>query len=280
MLTFAGIAAPVRLDRQPQHLLRALARVPFVELDVGGAGDLGDGHSRDDRSVVALRHLGQAGHDALVVHHDGVDRAGDQRQLLRQGVGGIGDAVAHQQLVAGAADAHQVEPAGRTCSFGLALQPLRFGQDHLAEHGVVAVHRDVDRVDFQTAEVGAAQHRCWGAEQNIGEVGAQVHAGVVADRALDRAQQDVDRVGVHAVGGAVHHLGHAGIEACGDQPELLELRKAFGGHGRLEPDRRVLSLGELGQGQARQLAGQLLVALAVALRCQRGQARHRTWRGP
>jgi hypothetical protein len=258
------VAALERLDRQPEDLLRSLARVRLVELDVRGARNLRNGHGRDDGRVVALRDLGQARHDALVVDHGRIERAGDDRQLLGERVGGGRDAVAHHHFEAGAADAHEVDAFRRSCGDRLILHLRGFGYNDLAEDRVVAVHRDVHRVRLKAAEVRACHDGCGGAEEDVRQVGGEVHAGVVADRALDGAEQDVDRIGVHAVSGAVHDLGDRGVQAGRDEAKLLELGEALRGDRGLEPDRRFLALGELVERQPRQLAGQGLVALAVA----------------
>ena len=81
------------------------------------SGKLGLVAGADHLGVVAGGHLAQGGHDALVVHNHHVHGAGGEDQLGHQMVAGHGDAPAHEQFVARAADAGQVD-AGGALGFG------------------------------------------------------------------------------------------------------------------------------------------------------------------
>ena len=85
----------------------------LVKGDVHGLPfDAGPVVGGDQFGVVALGHVGQGLHLALHVHDHGVHRAGDDGHLLLQVVAGHGDAVAHQDLVGGAAHAGQLDALG------------------------------------------------------------------------------------------------------------------------------------------------------------------------
>jgi hypothetical protein len=66
----------------------------------------------DHFGVVATGDFAHGGHDALVVHDHHVHGPGGENQLGHQVVAGHGDAPAHEQFVARAADPHQVDAGG------------------------------------------------------------------------------------------------------------------------------------------------------------------------
>ena len=74
-----------------------------------GGGRRWFGHlgRRDYLGVIGGRDLGQARHAALHVDDEHLDGSGDDRQLLLEEIAGHRDAVAHQDLVGGAAYAGQ-----------------------------------------------------------------------------------------------------------------------------------------------------------------------------
>ena len=82
------------------------------KLDVLRAGELGLVEGADDLGVEALGRLGHGRHDALVIDHHHLHRAGDDAQLLHQVVAGHRDALAHQHFIAGAAQPGQVDALG------------------------------------------------------------------------------------------------------------------------------------------------------------------------
>jgi hypothetical protein len=67
--------------------------------------------------VEALRHVRDGRHDALVVHDHRIERTGEQHQFLHQVVTRHRQALAHLQLVTGAAEADEVDALG-TFFFG------------------------------------------------------------------------------------------------------------------------------------------------------------------
>ena len=122
--------------------------------------DPGPGVGGDELGVVALGHVGQGLHDALHVHHHGVHRAGDDGQFLLQVVAGNRNAVAHEDLVGGAAHAGQLDALGALVLGVLdGLRLLGGHVDHLGQQRLMAVDDDVDVVFFQHAQVDLAGHR-------------------------------------------------------------------------------------------------------------------------
>ena len=96
-------------------------------------------------------------HDALHVDDHGLDGAGEHGQLLVQEVARRRDAVAHEDLVAGAADAGEVDALGAGgLGLGDELGVARRLDEHRREGGLVAVHDDVDLVVLEHAEVDLA----------------------------------------------------------------------------------------------------------------------------
>jgi hypothetical protein len=62
--------------------------------------------------VIAAGHLAQGRHDALVVHDHHVHGTGGEDQFGHEVIARHGDAPAHEQFVARAADPHQVDAGG------------------------------------------------------------------------------------------------------------------------------------------------------------------------
>ena len=67
---------------------------------------------------IFLRKLADGRHDALHVHHHGLDHAGQDAEFLLQEAAGSGNAVADKDLVRGAAHAHEVHALG-ALGFGI-----------------------------------------------------------------------------------------------------------------------------------------------------------------
>ncbi len=201
----------------------------LVELHVDGARDLGLARGGDQLGVEVLGQVAQRLHDALHVHDHGLDRAGDDRQLLVQEVAGRWDAVAHQDLVRRAADAGQVDALGALgLGVGDQLGILGSDHDHLRQGRLVAVDDDVDLVVLQHAQVGHRLQRGGRAEQDVGDVGGQHRAApAVGQRSAHGVVQDVLRVQVDALVGAVQRLDHLAVDAAGHDaqlaPDLLAL---------------------------------------------------------
>ena len=129
-------------------------RALLVELDVDRAWDLGLRGCGDELRVEALGERPERLHDALYVDDHRLDGAGEHRELLVQEVARRRDAVAHQDLVAGAADARQVDALGaRRLGLGDEFGVARRLNKHRREGGLVPVHDDVDLVVLEHAEV-------------------------------------------------------------------------------------------------------------------------------
>ena len=122
-----------------------------------GLGDVAGGHHL---GMVGLRDLRQAGHAALHVGDEHLDRAGDDRQLLLEEVAGDRDAVANEDLVGRAADAGEGHALGaRGLGFGDDLRVAGSDGEHFGQGRLMAVHEDVHRLRAQHPEIGAAPHR-------------------------------------------------------------------------------------------------------------------------
>ena len=188
-------------------------------------------------------------HDALHVHHHRLHRAGEDRQLLVQEVARRRDALAHQRLVGGAADARHVE-AGRTLAPGVGDQ---FGvvdrsHQHLRQRRFVAVDDDVDLVVLEHAQVDLRNQRAGRAEKNVRQIGGDHGAApAVGEGAAHGLVEDVLGVLVVAHVGAVEHLHHLAVDAPRRDlqllPQLVTLRRR-----PLEKGQFALLLAELGDG--------------------------------
>ena len=190
---------------------------------MGRALNLDLGRRGDDLGVEVAGQVGQRLHDALHVHHHGLDRAGENRQLLVQEVAGRGNALAHERLVGGAADACHVDALG-ALAFGIGNQ-LRLvdGDDqHLRERRLVAVDDDVDLVVLEYAQIHLGDQRAGRAEEDVRDVGGQHGAApAVGEGAAHGLIEDVLGVLVVAHVGAVEHLHHLSIDAPGGDVQLL-----------------------------------------------------------
>ena len=197
----------------------------LVELDVGRARDLGLRRRGDELGVEALGERPERLHDALHVDDHDLDRAGEHGELLVQEVAGGRDAVAHQDLVAGAADAGEVDAlrAGRL-GLGDELGVARGLDQHGRERRLVAVDDDVDLVVLEHAEVDLADEGARRAEQDVADVGAQHGAApAVGQGAAERGLEDVLGVQVHALVGAVHDLDDLTVDGARGDPQLAPL---------------------------------------------------------
>ena len=104
-----GLAVLEVANGHLHDLLRVLAGSRLIELDVVGIGHPGDGRGGHELGVEALGQGAEGGEDALHVHDDGLAGAGQHDVFLLQEVAGHGNAVAHGDLVGGAADARHVD---------------------------------------------------------------------------------------------------------------------------------------------------------------------------
>ena len=171
----------------------------------------------------------QAFHDALYVDDHRVNCTGDQGQFLLQEVAGQLDALAQQRLVGGAAEAGEVDAPGTLAlRIGDQLGILHCGDDHLGQGRLMAVYDEVDHVFFQHAEIGLGQDRRRGAEEHVGEIGAEHRtAPAVGQSAAHGLIEDVFGILIIADIGAMHGFDHFAVDvARGDVaffPDLLAL---------------------------------------------------------
>ena len=152
----------------------------------------------------ALGDGAHVGEDALYVDAEGFDNAGQQNVLLLQEVAGHLYVVTHHHLVAGAAQADDVDALG-TDGTGLLdhLGILGVTNDHLGHGGVMAVNDDVDHFLVQDAQVGLGLVRHGGAVEDVGHLGAGHGAAPAV------GQTDAQRLTDQVLGiGGVAHVGH------------------------------------------------------------------------
>ena len=259
-------------------LLGDVQRVVLVELDVRRAGHLHLRAGGDDLGVEVFRHADERLHDALHVHHHRLDRAGQDRQLLVQEVARGGDALAHHDLVGGAADAGQVD-AVRALGLGVGdqLGVLDRGHDHLGEGRFVAVDDDVDLLLFQAAEVDLTDLGAGGAEEDVGDVGRPHGAApAVGQRGADRCQQDVAGVLVVAHVRAVEDFHDLAVDAARGHALFLPDRLALGRRGG-EVAQLAALLAELADRLVRHVQGHLHDRCVPWSRCRASRRPRTAW---
>ncbi|VTR69622.1 hypothetical protein DESC_760048 [Desulfosarcina cetonica] len=211
------------LHRRAYHVHGLFLGVVGMEFLVLHVGELGLVAGTDHLGMVAAAHLAHRRHDALVVDNHHVDDAGGEDQLGHQMVAGHGDAPAHEQFVARAANAHQVDPHG-ALAFGQVeqLRGLAGRRDHLRDHRVVAVHHDIDLVGLEHAGVDRGGPGGRHAKKNVGHLGGDHGAAPAVGQGVAQAlEQKGLPVVVHAHVGAVHHLGCLAVNAARGDIELL-----------------------------------------------------------
>ena len=172
--------------------------------------------------------------------------------------------MAHDDFVAGAAHAHDVDAfgAGRL-GLGHQVRVGGRGQDHLREYRFVPMSHDVDVVFLEYAEVGLGAHRFRCAEEHVrnlcGHHGAPPSVG---NGGLEALQDQVDRVIVHTDVGAVHDLNYLTVDAPRVDAHLLPLSHPFfrSPAGELE---KPLLFAELAVDRLGQVQGHLFLAATV-----------------
>ena len=185
-------------------------------------------------------------------------------QLLVQEVAGRRDAVAHQDLVAGAADAGEVDALGAgRLGLGDELGVAGGLDQHGRERRLVAVDDDVDLVGLEHAEVDLGRQRRRRAEEDVADVGAQHRAApAVGQGAAERRLEDVLGVEVDALVRAVHDLDDLAVDGARGDAQLAPLGLPLGGRA-LGVDDVAVRLAELGQRDVGDVEGDL-VDLAAA----------------
>ena len=161
MLTRCRDPVRIRLDALADDLLADREALRRVEADVRGARDLRLVGGRDHPRVEASRDVDDGRHDALVVDDHRLEGAGHHDQLLHEMVAGHRHAAAHHQLVAGAAQADEVDALG-----ALALRERdKLGiagglHDHVGQQRVVPVQRDVHVVALSVPRLTSDMTGC------------------------------------------------------------------------------------------------------------------------
>ena len=156
-----GLIATTEVLDGHAHQFPGLALgVGVVELHMFRSGEPGLVRGGYKFSVIAVGHLDQTGHDALVVHQDKFHRPGDDGQLGHQMVAGHGNALAHQHLVARATKAGHVDAHGSDrLGLFLDLRIIDRVQNHFRDNGRVAVDEDVDLIGFEHAQIEPDDYR-------------------------------------------------------------------------------------------------------------------------
>ncbi len=132
----------------------------------------------------------------------------------------------------------------------------------------MAVQGDVDRLGFEGAQVGGRNSGLRNSKKNVSQIGAHVASGQVGDPAAQSAQQQIDRVGIHAVKGAVHDLRNFVIDAFGHQVQVGEHLGPFRVDHRGRPEHRGFLFVKVGQGGLGHIQGDFLVRPALGVDVQ------------
>ena len=199
-----GLAVREVLNGHLHNGLGVLTGVVGGEADELGVRHAGDGGGGDELRMEALRERAEGREDALHIDDDGFACARKDNVLLRQEVAGHRDAVAHGDLVCGAADAADVDALradalGKRDHFGI----IGIIDDHLGQGGIVAVDDDVDHILLHYADVGRSIHGLRRAEHDVGELGAHHGAAPAVGQAAAEGLTDQG----FGQGGAAH-MGH------------------------------------------------------------------------
>ena len=240
-----------------------------MELDVLGpklAGTVGRGH---ELGVEVLGQVLQSRHPALHVDRHEVYSTGHDSQLLVQEAARGRDAVAHENLVGGAAQAGNLYALG-ACLLGLGdeLRVTRGLGDHLREDRLVAVDHDVDLVGLDGAQVCLRPQRLGAAEDDVLDVGGDHGAAPAVRQGTAHALlHEADAVGVDSHVGLVERRDDLAVDAARDQtvlaPELLALLRCAGYVGEL-----AVLLAELGQRRLADLLGERPRVLALGVNAE------------
>ena len=199
-----GLAVREVLNGHLHNGLGVLTGVVGGEADELGVRHAGDGGGGDELRMEALRERAEGREDALHIDDDGFACARKDNVLLRQEVAGHRDAVAHGDLVRGAADAADVDALradalGKRDHFGI----IGIVNDHLGQGGIVAVDDDVDHILLHYADVGRGVHGLRRAKHDVGELGAHHGAAPAVGQAAAEGLTD------QCLGqGGAAHMGH------------------------------------------------------------------------
>ena len=176
----------------------------FIKSNVFGTGDLGDRAGGNDFGVEAFGNSTDGGHDTLNVNEHEVGNAGHDGQFLSGEVGGDGNTGTHENFVTCAADTGELNAfgAGR---FGFVFH---FGADinqSLAEERIMTMKDDVNFIGFQNAQVRFGYAGFGSTEENIGDIGGDMHTGIVTEGYSQAVKDNVNGVSVNTHMGGVKH---------------------------------------------------------------------------
>ncbi|OPZ76802.1 MAG: hypothetical protein BWY79_01448 [Actinobacteria bacterium ADurb.Bin444] len=213
------------LHKSPRRIHRGLG-MELVVIHLWEVGLVGGG---DHLGVIALSHLAESGHNALIIDDHHLHGARGQHQLAHEVIAGHGDAVTHDQLIARAAQPCQID-AGGTHRLGelhhlRQLHRIHYG---LGDQRIVAVHQDVDVVLFEHTHVDGTGHRLRDAEEDVGYLsGDHGAAPAVGERVARPVHNETVPAVVHTHVGAVHHLRGLAVNTAWCHTQLGPQLPAF-----------------------------------------------------
>ena len=175
--------------------------------------------------------LGESRVNTLHVHHHGVTGPGGDYQFGVELVAGHRHPLPHEDLVSGATEPHHVDAFGPGPA-GLLLQAFLLGHldDHLGEHGLVAVDHQVHHPFFQYTQVGPDDPGPRGSEEDVLKLGGDEGATPAVGQGTPHPLEEKgERLVVHPHGGAVHDVHHFPVDVAGkDTVEgLAFLKESF-----------------------------------------------------
>lgn len=164
--------------------------------------------------------------------------------------------MSHHRFIAGAADADQVDACGtrRPC---VILLPLCGNDKDFGEHRIMTVQADIHRLGLKSTEVGGASCRLRDAKQDVGQIGCHGAAGEIGDSAAQAAEQQVHRIGVDPIQGAVHDLRDFMVDAFWYQLQVGEELCALRVDYRCCPEYRGVLFVEIGERSVGHVKGDL-----------------------
>ena len=221
------LAEAVVLHRRAHDLFGDLVSVLLVKLDVRSPGELGLGRGGDELGVETTGYGDQRGENALHVHHNGFHGAGGNGQFLLDVVADRWNPLPHQNFIAGAADAGNIDVLGaeflrQADHLGIAAG----GHDQLRQGRFMAMHNDVDLVGLEHAQVHGRALGGGGSEHHVGKFrGDHRAAPAIGKRGAQPLQHQIHRIVVDSDVGAMHGLDNFTVDAAGHDfqgvPELL-----------------------------------------------------------
>ena len=261
-----GLAVFEVFNRHADDRLGVLRRSILMELDEIRVRHAGNGRGRDELGMEALGKRAKSREDALHINDDGFACARQDNVFLLQEVTCHRNALPHGDLVAGAADARDVDAL---CADGLGqrdhLGILRIHDDHLGKRRIVAVDDDVDHVLFHDADVGGGVNGARGAEQNVGQLGAGHGAAPAVGQASAQGLLD-ERLGKRRTAHMRHMQRLRNLAVNGTRLDASVMPQLLGMLGRtLQKALHAERLAVLEKGGFSNFVGQIINILALGL---------------